>query len=134
MCRSFLALTLAATLGTALPALADDSAPDSPAPATDLKDGKDSEGKARKHVDKLDAIVVNAVPLGQRADQIVAPVAVLAGSALDDAKGVSLGETVSSIPGVQTSALGTAVGRPVIRGLDGPRVAVLENGLSSQDV
>jgi iron complex outermembrane receptor protein len=134
MRRSFLALTLAATLGTALPALADDTAPDTPAPATDLKDGKYSEGKARKHVDKLDAIVVNAVPLGQRADQIVAPVAVLAGSALDDAKGVSLGETVSSIPGVQTSALGTAVGRPVIRGLDGPRVAVLENGLSSQDV
>ncbi|MET0936058.1 MAG: TonB-dependent receptor [Luteibacter sp.] len=135
MRRSLLALTLAASFGTALPSMAaDDTTPDAPAAATDVKDGKDVEGKAGKHADKLEAIVVNAVPLGQRADQIVAPVAVLAGSALDDARGVSLGETVSSIPGVQTSSLGTAVGRPVIRGLDGPRVAVLENGLSSQDV
>ncbi|MDF4004268.1 TonB-dependent receptor [Luteibacter sp. PPL552] len=130
MRRTLLALPLAATLGTALPALADDA----PQDATTVAQEGDAASKGRRHADKLDAIVVNAVPLGQRADQIVAPVAVLAGSALDDAKGVSLGETVSSIPGVQTSALGTAVGRPVIRGLDGPRVAVLENGLSSQDV
>lgn len=130
MRRSLLALTLAASFCSALPALADDAPQDAAAPAGT----KDGQGKSRKHADKLDAIVVNAVPLGQSADQIVAPVAVLAGSALDDAKGVSLGETVSAIPGVQTSSLGTAVGRPIIRGLDGPRVAVLENGLSSQDV
>ncbi|HXO99067.1 MAG TPA: TonB-dependent receptor [Luteibacter sp.] len=132
MRKSFLALTIAAACGTALPsmAMADDNQ-DTTAPSMGTKE---AQGKGRKNADKLDAIVVNAVPLGQSADQIVAPVAVLAGSALDDAKGVSLGETVSSIPGVQTSALGTAVGRPVIRGLDGPRVAVLENGLSSQDV
>jgi iron complex outermembrane recepter protein len=123
MRKTLFALTLAATFGTAMPALADDAPQDTQAPE-----------KTKKHVDKLEGIVVNAIPGGRNADQIVAPVAVLAGSALDDAKGVSLGETVSAIPGVQTSALGTAVGRPVIRGLDGPRVAVLENGLSSQDV
>ncbi|NID03690.1 TonB-dependent receptor [Luteibacter jiangsuensis] len=130
MRRTLIALALATSLGATLPAAADDL-PQDGNPGTDTKT---SQGKSRKQAEKLDAIVVNAVPLGQSADQIVAPVAVLAGSALDDAKGVSLGETVSSIPGVQTSALGTAVGRPVIRGLDGPRVAVLENGLSSQDV
>jgi len=131
MRRTFLALTLAATVGTSLPALAHDDAPQE---ATSPAAGRESQGKSRRQAEKLDAIVVNAVPGGRSVDQIVAPVAVLAGSALDDARGVSLGETVSSIPGVQTSALGTAVGRPVIRGLDGPRVAVLENGLSSQDV
>jgi iron complex outermembrane receptor protein len=131
MRKTLFALTLAASFGTAMPALADDDAmQDSTAPSP----VKEPQGKSRKSADKLDAIIVNAVPGGRSADEIVAPVAVLAGSALDDAKGVSLGETVSSIPGVQTSALGTAVGRPVIRGLDGPRVAVLENGLSSQDV
>lgn len=131
MRRTLIALTLAASFGTAMPAMADDDATqDTTVPAA----SKDPQGKSRKNADKLDAIIVNAVPGGRHADQIVAPVAVLAGSALDDAKGVSLGETVSSIPGVQSSALGTAVGRPVIRGLDGPRVAVLENGLSSQDV
>ncbi|SEV88064.1 TonB-dependent receptor [Luteibacter sp. 329MFSha] len=131
MRRTLIALALAASFGTSLPVMADDAAQDGTPPSVGATD---AQGKSRKHVDKLDAIVVNAVPGGQKADQIVAPVAVLAGSALDDAKGVSLGETVSSIPGVQSSALGTAVGRPVIRGLDGPRVAVLENGLSSQDV
>ncbi|MGA7438419.1 MAG: TonB-dependent receptor [Luteibacter sp.] len=131
MRRTLFALTLAATFGGAMPAMADDAPQDATSPEGATKE---PQGKARKHVDKLEGIVVNAVPGGRNADQIVAPVAVLAGSALDDAKGVSLGETVSSIPGVQTSALGTAVGRPVIRGLDGPRVAVLENGLSSQDV
>jgi iron complex outermembrane receptor protein len=127
MRNTLLALTLAATFGTALPALAspvDDTPQDSAGDAT----------PGKKSTKNLDAIIVNAVPLGQNADQIVAPVAILAGSRLDDAKGVSLGETVSSIPGVQSTALGTAVGRPIIRGLDGPRVAVLENGLSSQDV
>ncbi|NII54675.1 TonB-dependent receptor [Luteibacter sp. SG786] len=130
MRRTLIALALATSFGATLPAAADDL----PQDGSPGRDTKASQGKGRKQAEKLDAIVVNAVPLGQSADQIVAPVAVLAGSALDDAKGVSLGETVSSIPGVQTSALGTAVGRPVIRGLDGPRVAVLENGLSSQDV
>jgi iron complex outermembrane receptor protein len=130
MRRTFIALALAASFGATPPARADDL----PQESNQAAGTKNAQGKSRKGAEKLDAIVVNAVPLGQNADQIVAPVAVLAGSALDDAKGVSLGETVSSIPGVQSSALGTAVGRPVIRGLDGPRVAVLENGLSSQDV
>jgi len=131
MRRTLIALALASSLGSSLPVLADDVAQDG---TTSSVGADDAQGKGRKHADQLDAIVVNAVPGGQKADQIVAPVAVLAGSALDDAKGVSLGDTVSSIPGVQSSGLGSAVGRPVIRGLDGPRVAVLENGLSSQDV
>ncbi|WP_089973837.1 TonB-dependent receptor [Luteibacter sp. UNCMF331Sha3.1] len=131
MRRTLIALALASSLGSSLPVLADDVAQEGTTPSVGAND---AQGKGRKHADQLDAIVVNAVPGGQKADQIVAPVAVLAGSALDDARGVSLGDTVSSIPGVQSSGLGTAVGRPVIRGLDGPRVAVLENGLSSQDV
>jgi iron complex outermembrane receptor protein len=87
-----------------------------------------------KSVQKLDAITVTAVPGGQSAAQLVMPVAVLSGSQLDDAKGSTLGETVSKIPGVQTTSLGQAVGRPVIRGLDGPRISVTENGLGSGDV
>jgi iron complex outermembrane receptor protein len=131
MHRNSLALALAAALAASPLAHADDAPQANAAPAA-TQDAPAPPAKG--HADKLEAIVVNAVPGGRRADQIVAPVAVLSGSALDDAKGVSLGETVSSIPGVQSTALGTAVGRPVIRGLDGPRVSVLENGLSSQDV
>jgi iron complex outermembrane receptor protein len=126
MRKSFLALAVATSLGAPVLAFAGEPAPQSTAVGT----GAAGRGDVRN----LDGVVVTAVPLGQTADQIVQPVAVLAGSQLDDARAVSLGETVSAIPGVQTTALGTAVGRPVIRGLDGPRVSVLENGLASQDV
>src|SRR6185503_11078775 len=37
-------------------------------------------------------------------------------------------------PGVQTTSFGQGVGRPVIRGFDGPRVSVLSDGLGSEDV
>lgn len=83
---------------------------------------------------KLKEVIVTAVPLGQSSDQIVTPVSVLAGSELDDARSGTIGQTVAGVPGVQTTAFGAGVGRPVIRGLDGSRVAVLADGLGSADV
>lgn len=83
---------------------------------------------------KLKEVVVTAVPLGQSADQLVTPASVLAGSELDDARGGTIGQTVAGVPGVQTAAFGAGAGRPVIRGLDGSRVAVLADGLGSADV
>ena len=82
----------------------------------------------------LEPVTVTGVPLGQRADDIVAPVAVLSGQQLDDRKANTLGETVASIPGVTTTHFGAGVGRPVIRGLDGPRVGVLSDGMGTNDV
>lgn len=83
---------------------------------------------------KLKDVVVTAIPLGQSADQIVTPVSVLAGTELDDARSGTIGQTVAGVPGVQTTAFGAGAGRPVIRGLDGSRVAVLADGLGSADV
>lgn len=129
MRKSLMALALTSSLGAfALPAQALDA--DATADQTTDKETDKHGHKARE----LEGITVTAVPLGQQADQIVAPVAVLSGAALDEAKAGTLGETVAGIPGVQYAGLGKAVGRPVIRGMDGPRVAVLENGLGSQDV
>ncbi|HEY4292923.1 TonB-dependent receptor [Luteibacter sp.] len=125
-----LTLSIAALLGIAAPTI---QAADTPNVATQATTPQES-AQTTPATRNLEGVIVNAVPLGQTVDQIVHPVSVLSGSALDDARGVSLGETVSTIPGVQSTALGTAVGRPVIRGLDGPRVSVLENGLPSQDV
>lgn len=99
-----------------------------------LAQAQTSPDTADKETKTLDAIVVTGSPLGQGADQIVHPVEVLAGKKLDVAKSNTLGETVSSIPGVSTTYFGPGVGRPVIRGLDGPRVSVLNSGLASDDV
>ena len=82
----------------------------------------------------LDDVVVRATPLPRTAEDLTRPVEVLAGSRLDEARAVSLGETVSRLPGVQSSYFGPGVGRPVIRGMDGARVQVLNDGLVSGDV
>jgi iron complex outermembrane recepter protein len=82
----------------------------------------------------LDAIIVKGAPLGLGADKIVQPVEVLAGKKLDVVKSNTLGETVSSLPGVSTTYFGPGVGRPVIRGLDGSRVSLLNSGMGSDDV
>lgn len=83
---------------------------------------------------KLDAVIVTASPLRTSAEDLTQPAEVLAGSRLDAAKAPTLGETIGKLPGVQSSFFGNGVGRPVIRGMDGPRVAVLSGGLGSQDV
>ncbi|WP_202842998.1 TonB-dependent receptor [Luteimonas saliphila] len=89
-----------------------------------------------RHVEvkDLDEVVVRATPLPRTAENLTRPVEVLAGTRLDEAKAATLGETVSHLPGVQSSYFGPGVGRPIIRGLDGARVQVLSDGLASGDV
>lgn len=93
-----------------------------------------SSDDQRHEEEELDAVVVTASPLRQNAEQLSEPVAVLTGPALDDQRATTLGDTLRSIPGVQSSNFGPGVGRPIIRGLDGARVAVLSGGLATQDV
>jgi iron complex outermembrane receptor protein len=83
---------------------------------------------------ELDSVIVRATPLHKTAEDLTRPVEVLAGARLDEAKANSLGETVSRLPGVQSSYFGPGVGRPIIRGLDGARVQVLSDGLAAGDV
>ncbi|MDH5821779.1 TonB-dependent receptor [Luteimonas sp. RD2P54] len=82
----------------------------------------------------LDAVVVRATPLPQTAEDLARPVEVLTGQRLDEARASSLGETVARLPGTQSSYFGPGVGRPIIRGFDGARVQVLNDGLASGDV
>jgi iron complex outermembrane recepter protein len=101
-----------------------------------IAQAQDTVGNDPRHDEAkdLDRIVVTASPLRQTAEELSQPVDVLSGERLDQAKSATLGETLGKLPGVQTSNFGAGVGRPIIRGLDGPRVGVLSGGLSSQDV
>ena len=103
--------------------------------AADPQDGagKTSDTRHSQATD-LRGVTVTASPLRGNIEDLIRPVEILAGSALDAAKAPTLGETIGKLPGVQSSFFGAGVGRPVIRGLDGPRVAVLSGGLGTQDV
>ena len=80
-------------------------------------------------------VMVTATPFGNSADdQILAPAKVLAGDELRDKSGSSLGETLSQELGVSASAFGAGASRPIIRGLEGARVKMLENGMAVSDV
>jgi len=82
---------------------------------------------------QLDAVVVTASPLAGDAESLARPIEVLQGEGLDRAKAATLGETVARLPGVQSSYFGPGVGRPILRGLDGPRVQVLSSGIGAMD-
>ncbi|WP_294238692.1 TonB-dependent receptor plug domain-containing protein [uncultured Sphingomonas sp.] len=55
------------------------------------------------------------------------------GVEFDRRKAPTLGETLARVPGIQNDYFGPAVGRPTIRGQTGGRVAVLIDGLPTQD-
>ncbi len=124
---------LAAALSLLLFPLARASAQEAPqAPTSDTRHAQDTSDAG--HIKSITGVVVTASALQDTADTLSKPTDVLAGERLDENRAASLGETVASVPGVQSSNFGPGVGRPVIRGMDGPRVAVLSGGLSSQDV
>jgi iron complex outermembrane receptor protein len=80
-------------------------------------------------------IVVTATPFGQsEKDQILSPTKILAGDELRDKLGSTLGETLSTELGVSASAFGAGASRPIIRGMEGTRVKMLENGMAVADV
>ena len=80
-------------------------------------------------------IIVTATPFGQsEKDQILSPTKILAGDELRDKLGSTLGETLSQELGVSASAFGAGASRPIIRGMEGTRVKMLENGMGVADV
>ncbi len=80
-------------------------------------------------------VIVTATPFrSAEGDQILAPAKILAGDELRDKVGSSLGETLSQELGVSASGFGPGASRPIIRGLEGSRVKMLENGMAVTDV
>lgn len=82
---------------------------------------------------ELETITITADPFARTADQLVQPAEILSGEALDRRRGATLGETLEHELGVSTTDFGRGAGRPLIRGQGGPRVQVLQNGVSSMD-
>jgi iron complex outermembrane recepter protein len=79
----------------------------------------------------LTPVFVTANPLG--ATSLISPTSALYGDALTLHRADSLGETLNGLPGVSTTTYGPMVGRPIIRGMDGDRIRILQNGVASYD-
>lgn len=78
-------------------------------------------------------ISVTAAAEPRALDELVSPVSVLADRDLLVAARPTLGETLASEPGVTHTFFGAGASRPVIRGLGGDRIRVLESGLGTGD-
>jgi iron complex outermembrane receptor protein len=80
----------------------------------------------------LDEVTITARSL-ERSDLMV-PAQQLSGAALTQRQGSTLGETLDNLPGIANSSFGPNVGRPVIRGMDGDRIRILQNSGANMDV
>ena len=77
-------------------------------------------------------VLVTGNPLGNEA--AVQPASSLGGDALTLRRAGTLGETLDGLPGVASTWFGPNASRPVVRGLDGNRVRLLDNGGANVDV
>lgn len=74
----------------------------------------------------LAPVIVTANPLG--ATDLIAPSAQYSGAELLLRAQSTLGETLDGTPGISSTYFGPNASRPIIRGLDGDRIRILNNG------
>ncbi len=103
--------------------------------ATNLRaaDGEPSIDDHDSHHEPLEEVVISGTPLRTSPLETAQPTTVLSGEDLRRNVAASLGETVSSQPGVTSTFFGPVASRPVIRGLGGYRVQMLQDGIGSMD-
>ena len=82
----------------------------------------------------LEEVVVTASFVGINESSATRPIHVLDGATVSAAGIQSLGEHVDALLGVSSADFGSAVGQPIIRGMSGNRVKVLNNGSVIRDV
>jgi len=93
-----------------------------PRPASDPHDHTETE------TFEVDDITVRALPLGRSGSDVGSHVALLSGDTFIQRRQPTLGETLTSIPGVNADTFGGGASRPVVRGQTSPRVKVLSEG------
>lgn len=81
----------------------------------------------------IEQIDVTATPLHASAMESAQPVTVLAGDDLRRKQASTLGETLKNEVGVHSTYFGPVASSPIVRGLNGPRVLIAQNGLDVSD-
>ena len=68
------------------------------------------------------------------ATEITNPLYVIDGETINNSLTTSLGDAIDDYLGISMADYGAAVGQPIIRGMSGPRVKILKNGMVNRDV
>lgn len=80
------------------------------------------------------SLEITATGSTEATQSILIPTKILQGDELLNKLGTTLGATLANELGVSATGYGSGSSRPVIRGLEGSRVQILQNGLSVGDV
>ncbi len=83
--------------------------------------------------DTLETLTVTAVPTHGGESHLAQPAIVLADEDLRRKQVATLGETLNRELGVSSTSFGAGASRPLIRGLGGERVRILQNGIGAMD-
>ncbi len=78
-------------------------------------------------------VIVTGAPYVVSLDSTTTSVEVVSREDLDSAPSGGLGDVLSGLPGIRSTFFGPGASRPVVRGLAGPRVMVLTNGVGMID-
>jgi iron complex outermembrane recepter protein len=84
-------------------------------------------------IQHLDRFIVSAGPDPKSEFDLAQGSAVLTGEELHHQLQATLGDTLRALPGVSSASYGPGASRPLIRGLGGDRVRVLDNGIGMLD-
>ena len=84
--------------------------------------------------DELEEVVVTSSIINATTSEIVNPIHVLDVSSISNDASQSIGSLIDGLVGVSSSDFGAAVGQPIIRGLSGTRVKLLNNGKVVRDI
>jgi iron complex outermembrane receptor protein len=102
----------------------------------DVQDGRVAEVELRLSPSALELapVVVTGTAGARRSDEVLSPTTAISGARLERELGATVAGTLVNTPGVAVTSMGPATARPVIRGLSGDRVLVLEDGQRPGDL
>ncbi len=75
-------------------------------------------------------VTVSALPWAAKKLEVAQTVDVVDGDSLETSAGLSIGEAVEQVPGVQNVSTGEQAGKPMIRGMTNERVLLLSDGFA----
>ena len=81
----------------------------------------------------MEVLDVYATPLHSSSIESAIPVNVISGEALKLKQASTLGGTLKNEVGIHETYYGSVASSPIVRGLDGPRVMITQNGLDAGD-